>query len=85
MGSDKCQHLGPEIQNHIAESKPSTNDPLKVVFDMKDVDYIASGFIRICMDTAKKVSRDNFSIINTSPVIKKIFKIAGLDGSLNIS
>jgi len=58
---------------------------LKVVFDIGGVDYIASSFIRICIRSAKKVGKGNFSIINSSPVIKKTFKIAGLDGELNVS
>jgi anti-anti-sigma factor len=69
-------------------NKKTDGDPgpgFKVVFDIAKVDYIASSFIRICIQSAKKVGKENFSIKNSSPVIKKTFKIAGLDRELNVS
>ena len=56
-----------------------------VNFDIKDVEYIASSFIRICVSTAKQLANKNFSIVNTIPMIKKVFKIAGLEKLLNVS
>ena len=57
----------------------------KLVFDLKDVDYIASSFIRICMSHSKMVGSDRFSIANSQPFVKKTFKISGLDDILNIT
>lgn len=56
----------------------------KIIFDMNGVNYIASSFIRICVNTAKQVHKGNFSIINCDPFLKKTFKIAGLDDILNV-
>jgi anti-anti-sigma factor len=56
----------------------------KLVFDLKEVDYIASGFIRICVSYAKQAGPGNFSIINCQPFVKKTFKVSGLDEVLNI-
>lgn len=58
---------------------------LKVQFDLKNTTFISSSFIRICMITSRNVSQDHFSIVNAIPVIKKTFKIAGLDVVLNVS
>jgi anti-anti-sigma factor len=57
----------------------------KIIFDLKDVDFVASAFLRICVTTAQKVGEANFSVINTRPQIKKTFKIAGLDQFLQVS
>jgi anti-anti-sigma regulatory factor len=57
----------------------------KVTFDLKHVDYVASAFIRICLATAERVKHENFSIINTTPFIKKVFKVAGIDETLNVT
>lgn len=59
-------------------------DTLKVIFDLEKVEYIASAFLRICLSIAKNLNPGNFSIINTSPEVKKIFKIAGLDQALHV-
>lgn len=57
----------------------------RVAFDLRDVEYISSSFIRICVDTAKQVPHGRFTIIHCQPFIKKTFKISGLDEILNVS
>ena len=57
----------------------------KIVFDLGEVDYIASSFIRICVNQAKQVGSGRFSITNSQPFIKKTFKISGLDEILNVT
>ncbi len=57
----------------------------KIVFDVKEVDYIASSFIRICVSYAKQAGPGRFSMVNCQPFIKKTFKISGLDEVLHIS
>lgn len=57
----------------------------KVIFDMEDVDYISSSFLRICAQVATTVKAENFSIVKITPLIKKVFMIAGLTNKLNIS
>jgi anti-anti-sigma factor len=56
-----------------------------ITFDMQDVEYIASSFLRICRKAADKVEEGNFTIINTAAPVSKIFRIAGLSKILNIS
>ncbi len=80
------------IQEHIAEKINLLKTPgdaslvqgETVVFDLQDVTYISSSFIRICMFTAQQFSKGDFSIIHCDPFVKKTFKIAGLDELLNI-
>jgi anti-anti-sigma factor len=65
----------------LKEIKPED----KIVFDLRDVDYIASSFIRVCVSQAKQVGSERFSMANCQPFVKKTFKISGLDEVLNIS
>ncbi|MFO0794253.1 MAG: STAS domain-containing protein [Candidatus Brocadiaceae bacterium] len=58
---------------------------LRICFDLKDVDYISSSFLRLCKSATRDITQGNFSIINTGPEIMKVFKIAGLDSLLNVS
>ena len=71
-----------KIKDHTGDNQNATP---KVVFDIEQVDYIASAFIRICIKAVQKTGKTNFSIINATPMIKKTFKIAGLDEELNVS
>jgi anti-anti-sigma factor len=60
-------------------------EEFNICFDLSEVDYISSSFLRLCISSAKDVKKGNFSIINTGPEIMKVFKIAGLEGLLNVS
>ena len=72
----------------IIEAEPVMKDwkpENKIVFDLSEVDYIASSFIRICVSHAKQAGPGRFSIVNCQPFVKKTFKISGLDEILNIT
>lgn len=71
-----------KVSEAATKVPPST---LNVIFNLTDVDYIASAFIRICLETAKTAGRAQFSVTNTNPFVMKIFKMAGLDKELNVS
>lgn len=87
LGADHSAELSTAIKNKIDEIKSSPESPerIKTVFDLEKVDFIASSFIRICISTFKDVGHENFSIINTKPIIKKTFAIAGLSEDMNIT
>lgn len=79
-----------EIRDSIAAGQQSATNSSKfgnisVIFDLNNVYYISSTFLRLCMSSARDIKKGNFSIINTDPEIMKVFKIAGLDGILNVS
>ena len=77
MDTIKCMDAEKKVIDNINES-------LVVVFDLKNVDYIASSFLRLCGRASNVVKPGNFSIINVTPPVKKVFKIAGLADRLNI-
>ena len=81
-----CAELAPEIDkmlNGIAGGE-AVPEQLQVVFDLGEVAFVASSFIRISMNTAKKLTPGNFSIVNCNPFIKKTLKIVGLDDLLHV-
>lgn len=82
MDTGSTEGLSKLIQHEIDEF---CIDDLKINFDLKEVDYVASSFIRICVATAKQLGEGNFTISNTNPLIKKVFRIAGLHEILNVS
>ena len=82
MDSVAAMKLADIIQNEQVINERKSEE--KIVFDLKDVDYIASSFIRICVTQAKQAGKGNFSIVNCQPFVKKTFKISGLDEALNI-
>jgi anti-anti-sigma factor len=57
---------------------------LPVVFDLKDVDFVGSMFLRICLTVLQKVGPAQFTVVNIQPAVKKVFKIAGFDKQVRL-
>jgi anti-anti-sigma factor len=77
------QKLSEVIQVNLPLKNGKSED--KIVFNLLDVDYISSSFIRICVNVAKQAGPGQFSIVHCQPFIKKTFKISGLDDILNVT
>jgi anti-anti-sigma factor len=73
LTSVACGTLDVEVDEALLK------EPESVVFDLAEVSFIASIFLRLCLKTFKKMGRERFCIINASPAVMKIFAIAGLD------
>jgi len=78
MDTLACEKHQLQIDQQVGQALVS------VTFDMSGVGYVASSFIRICLKAAQAVGAGNFEMVNVSPEVKKVFKIAGLDGKLSI-
>jgi len=57
----------------------------QIIFDLDQVDYVSSGFMRLCMQAAKQVQQGRFRIVNTKPQVMKVFKVASLGELFEVS
>ena len=74
--------------NELLEVEPVMKNRMgeeQIVVDLKDVEYVASAFIRTCVRIAQEAGSGRFAIIHCQPFVRKTFKISGLDEVLNIS
>jgi anti-anti-sigma factor len=79
MDTLSCMKVKDKVKTKIEEHEG------KVVFDMGQVDYISSSFLRLCANAATAAGNENFSIIKVNSIIKKVFMIAGFADKMNIS
>lgn len=56
-----------------------------LTFDMADVSFVASSFLRLVLTVNRAKPRDSFSIVNVQPEVRKVFKMAGLWDALGMS
>ena len=87
MDSARCMPMAQVVENKVMEhagNPVQINKPLKAVFDLKEVDFISSAFIRICMMVLAKVKTGNLTVQNAGPFIKKTIKISGLENQLMV-
>ncbi len=65
------------ITDPVVEQAQAATQPL--VFDLTGVDFVASSFLRLCIMVQQKSVSQPLTLVNVAPLIKKVFKIAGLD------
>ena len=65
------------IEGEVTQQAQTAGQP--VVFDLAGVDFVASAFLRLCLMVQQKAAGNPLTLVNVSPPIKKVFKIAGLD------
>lgn len=81
----KCIFRGRMDAATVAEMEPDLRLRLaaaigkRIVYELSSVDYVASSFLRLCI-MAAKTSGGNFAIVNPSQEVKKVLRLAGLDG-----
>lgn len=69
----------------IASAAPVAGpDGLSVIFDLAGIDYVSSAFLRLCLTVARRAGKGKFSAANSSPGVKKVFSMAGLDRALQV-
>lgn len=78
MDTAACEQMEPEHQASLAEA----DGP--VVFDLAGVKFVSSAFLGLCVRAYQKTGSNGFEMINVEPTIKRVFKIAGLEGTLKV-
>ncbi len=73
MDTSTCQAIEASVRQRTAGT------PDAVVFDLAGVDYVSSAFLRLCQVVYKQVEGGRFRICNASPLVTRVFKIAGFD------
>ena len=53
-----------------------------VVFDLAEVGFLSSVFLSLCITAAKTLGPERLQLVNVSPELRKVLKIAGLDAGL---
>ncbi|MCP4176324.1 MAG: STAS domain-containing protein [bacterium] len=76
MDTRKCIDIEGKILSEIEGAD-------QINFDLTEVEYVSSTFIKLCIKTSKKTNIKRLSILNTTPNVGKVFKILGLDKNLN--
>jgi anti-anti-sigma factor len=78
LDTERCERITEPLLARLRESNKA------ITFDLAEVSFVASSFLRLCILATRAVGNGNVHLVNTSPTIKKVFKIAGLDGPIRI-
>jgi anti-anti-sigma factor len=70
-----------ELEAELRASLAGSSEP--VVFDLSHVEYVSSAFLRLCIFACRQCATQGFRIVNVNPIVKRVFKVAGLDSMLS--
>lgn len=84
LTADACTILETELDGRINTFFDEHDQP-QIVFDMANVHYISSAFLRLCLLYAKKAKSPNFSVKHCSEDLLKVYTIAGFNDIMNVS
>ena len=79
MDASGTEELAKSVDEKLEENGINSEEPVKIVFDLEKVEYIASAFLRQCLSLAKRFGKESFSVVNSSPFVKKVFSETGVD------
>ncbi len=78
MDTVTCQSLEADVLAQVRET------PGAVVFDLSDVPYVASSFLRLCIQAAKIKAVEGFTLRNPTLDVKKVLMITGFGDLLKV-
>lgn len=78
MDTAKCS----EMEARVLASLESAGDR-PIVYDLGRVEFVSSAFLRLCVLAQRRAGGAGFRIVNVDPVVKRVFKVAGLDFMLD--
>lgn len=80
FNSDICVRNDPEIGSTIdrilKENPPQT---VSILFDIGQVEYVSSLFLRTVIKSAKKVPKGKFRLTGANPFVRKVIQSSGLE------
>ena len=91
MNSHNCSEAARLLEEQLAtlissdEVGGARSETLKIVFDLAEVEFVSSTFLRIVMMMIKRIPKENFSITNANQFISDLFKMSALDQLLDQS
>lgn len=78
LDTTACLQVEKELLSRISAAAGT------VSFDLAGVNFVASMFLRLCIQAFKELGAGRFRIVNAGPAVHKVFKLAGLDTMMAI-
>jgi anti-anti-sigma factor len=73
--------------SELARLEKTLEEPESVVFDLSNVDYVDTTFLRFLMAVkrhANKTQSTAIKIVGTNPRVRRVFEVTGLTRTFNI-
>lgn len=79
-----CTEIEQGLLRQVVEFRKNRENT-RLAFDLSEVIYISSAFLRLCLIQLKTFGKDGFTVTNVSEEIHKIFHISGFIDIMHIT
>jgi len=79
-----CAKIEQDLLQRVSRFK-ECHENIRLDFDLGEVVYISSAFLRICLICYRTVGENVFYITNTSEEIHKVFHVSGFSKIMNVA
>jgi len=79
-----CSTIEQELLRRVSCFRECHED-IRLNFDLGEVVYISSAFLRICLICYKTVGENVFYVTNVSEEIHKVFHVSGFSKMMNVA
>ena len=79
-----CSEIEHDLVQHVSDFKKDRED-VHLKFDLTEVIFISSPFLRLCLICFKVFGKDHFSIANVSADIYQVFHISGFAEMMHVT
>ena len=78
-----CSSLEQELLRRIAEFR-NLYENVRIIFDLDEVVYVSSAFLRICLMQLRAFGKDNFIVTSVAEEIYNVFYVSGFAKIMNV-
>ena len=82
LRTDICVPLQEQVEERLNGLGPDSTTP--IVFDLQEVPYASSLFMRIVLKTVHRVGRERLAIAHANPFVQGLFRTAALQELLRV-
>ncbi|MDR1271333.1 MAG: STAS domain-containing protein [Planctomycetaceae bacterium] len=79
-----CSNIEDVLDKRIT-SFLEKQDVACLIFDLSEVDYVSSAFLRLCLCYFKSAGKKNFRIENPAPNVRNVFQLSGFTEIMDIA
>jgi anti-anti-sigma regulatory factor len=84
LDGNVCSEIEQPLLKRVSDFK-NDRASVRLTFDLANVVYISSAFLRICLICCRTFGTNSFSITNVSDEIHDVFRISGCSEMMNVT
>ena len=84
LNEQTCSEIEHDLLQRVSDFKKDREE-VQMNFDLAEVNFISSPFLRLCLICFRILGKDHFSVTNVSANIYQVFRISGFTDMMHVT